>query len=115
MLKSALKNFLAFPGVKTIFILRSDGQVITGVGADAEIQEHLAAVVSFVVAESEALAMQLSQSRVLAVFVEFRDMMLASIPVKEDHFLVLITASDANIGKITYELNKNIPEIRSHI
>ena len=115
MLKSALKRFLSFPGVNTMLVIRSDGQVIEGMESDAAGQEQLGAVVSFVMAESQALAAKLSQSRVLTVFVEFHNLMLASIPIKDDLFLVIITAPDANTGQIAYELKKIMPEIRSYL
>ena len=115
MLKSALKRFLTFPGVHTVLVIRSDGQVVEGMESGAAGQEQLAAVVSFVMAESQALAAKLSQARVLTVFVEFRNMMLASIPIKDDLFMVIITTPDANTGQIVYELKKSMPEIRSYL
>jgi predicted regulator of Ras-like GTPase activity (Roadblock/LC7/MglB family) len=115
MLNSALKRFLSFPGVNTVLVIRSDGQIIQGVESDAAGQDQLAAVISFVMAESQALAAKLSQARVLTVFVEFRNMMLASIPIKDDLYLVMITAPDANTGQIAYELKKSMPEIRSYL
>ncbi|HUU75735.1 MAG TPA: roadblock/LC7 domain-containing protein [Methanoregulaceae archaeon] len=115
MLKSVLHRFFNIPGVKTVLIIRSDGHIIEDVESGDIDDDRLAAVTSFVMAESQVLAKQLGQPKISMIFIEFREILLSSIPLKDDLFLVVITTPAANIGQINYELKKNMEIICSYL
>jgi predicted regulator of Ras-like GTPase activity (Roadblock/LC7/MglB family) len=115
MLKKVLQRFFSLVGVTTVMVIDSEGRVIEEVGSDAmgSGKGQLAAVVSFLMAESGVMAIHLGQKSLSMVFVEFYDRCIISVPLKEDYFLVFLTRPDANVGKIQYELKKNQAQLLS--
>ena len=110
MERNELKRLFALEGVRMVLIIDPEGSVSEGMGAENIEGDQLAAVASFVMAESHAMATRLGDEQISMVFVEFRDMALLSIPLSGGNFLLLITLPSANVGQISYELKKN-PEI----
>jgi predicted regulator of Ras-like GTPase activity (Roadblock/LC7/MglB family) len=106
MLKNELKRLFSLEGVKMVLVIDPEGRVRDEMGASNIEGEQLAAVVSFVMAESRAMATRLGQEQISMVFVEFRELALVSVPLQEAYFLVVITHAGANIGQISYELKK---------
>lgn len=107
MPKKELQRLFSLEGVRMALIISPEGEVSEEMGATNIEGDQLAAVVSFVMAESRTMATRLGEEQVSMVFVEFRDMALLSVPLKGGHFLVLITHPSANVGQISYELKKN--------
>ncbi len=115
MPKNELQRLFSLDGVRMALIIDPDGGVFEEMGAANIEGDQLAAVVSFVMAESRAMATRLGEEQISMVFVEFRDLALLSIPLKGGHFLVLITHPSANVGQISYELKKNQEVIGSFL
>jgi len=107
MPKNELKRLFSLDGVRMAIIIDPEGGVSEEMGAENIEGDQLAAVVSFVMAESRAMATRLGEEQISMVFVEFRDMALLSIPLDGGFFLLLITHPTANVGQISYELKKN--------
>lgn len=88
-------------------VIDPEGEVEEEMGAENIDGDQLAAVVSFVMAESRAMATRLGDDQISMVFVEFRDIALLSLPLDEGYFLLLLTDPSANVGQISYELKKS--------
>lgn len=67
MVKQALQKLLVLDGVQSAMIIRKDGTVVGSVESGEGDEEQIAAVVSFVMAESSAMATQ-SVRRTCPVF-----------------------------------------------
>lgn len=106
-MKNELGKLFSLDGVTTVLIIDAEGHVVEGVDTAAIDERQLAAVVSFVMAESRVLATKLGRDPLTMIFVEFSDWALVSFPIREDLFLLVITKPSANIGQISYELKKN--------
>src|SRR5271157_807829 len=107
MLKDILHKFIIIDGVISVRVIRDDGEVVEGLETGDVDDKQLAAVVSFVMAESKAMALKLSKDPLTMVYLEFRDYMLLSAPLKEQFFIVVIIKPSANIALISTELKKN--------
>jgi predicted regulator of Ras-like GTPase activity (Roadblock/LC7/MglB family) len=107
MFEDILNKFIIIDGVSSVTIIRDNGEVVesqkTGDFDDAQ----LAAVISFVLEESKSMASKLGKEPLSMVFIEFRDHILLSAPLKEHIFIVLIAKPSANIAQINMELRKN--------
>ncbi|MCU0632472.1 MAG: roadblock/LC7 domain-containing protein [Methanolinea sp.] len=113
MLKKELQRLFSLEGVNMALVIDPEGRVSEEIGAASIDGNQLAAVVSFVMAESKTMATRLGHEQISMVFVEFRDMALLLFPLKKYYFLLLITHPSANIGQISYELKKNQEHICS--
>lgn len=107
MPKVDLKRIFSLDGVRMSLVIDPEGQVQEEMGAENIDGDQLAAVVSFVMAESRAMATRLGDDQISMVFVEFRDIALLSLPLEEGYFLLLLTDPSANVGQISYELKKS--------
>lgn len=108
MPKIDIKRIFSLDGVKMAIAIDPEGEVKEEMGAENIDGDQLAAVVSFVMAESRAMATRLGEDQISMVFVEFRDIALLSIPLDEGYFLLLLTDPSANVGQISYELKKSL-------
>ncbi|OPX71089.1 MAG: Roadblock/LC7 domain protein [Methanoregulaceae archaeon PtaB.Bin108] len=102
-----LKRIFSLDGVRMSLVIDPEGEVEEEMGAENIDGDQLAAVVSFVMAESRAMATRLGDDQISMVFVEFRDIALLSLPLDEGYFLLLLTDPSANVGQISYELKKS--------
>jgi predicted regulator of Ras-like GTPase activity (Roadblock/LC7/MglB family) len=107
MLKDILHKFIVIDGVTSVHVIRDDGEVVEGLTTRDIDDVQLAAVVAFVMAESKAMALKVSNDPLAMVYLEFRDYLLLSAPLKELLFIVVIVKPSANIALITAELKKN--------
>jgi len=107
MLKDILNKFIILEGVTSVTIIRDDGEVVDSLDTREIDDIQLAAVVSFVMAESKAMAQKLGKDPLTMVYLEFRDYMLLSAPLKDQLFIVVIAKPTANIALINAELKKN--------
>jgi|GEM_PF-864152 predicted regulator of Ras-like GTPase activity (Roadblock/LC7/MglB family) len=105
--KVDLKRIFSLDGVRMSLVIDPEGEVKEEMGAENIDGDQLAAVVSFVMAESRAMATRLGDDQISMVFVEFRDIALLSLPLEEGYFLLLLTDPSANVGQISYELKKS--------
>jgi predicted regulator of Ras-like GTPase activity (Roadblock/LC7/MglB family) len=107
MIKDILNKFIIIEGVISVTIIKDDGEVVEGLDTGEIDDAQLAAVVSFVMAESRAMALILGKDPLNMVYLEFRDNMLLSAPLKDQLFIVVIAKPTANIALINSELKKN--------
>jgi len=105
--KVDLKRIFSLDGVRMSLVIDPEGEVQEEMGAENIDGDQLAAVVSFVMAESRAMATRLGDDQISMVFVEFRVIALLSLPLEEGYFLLLLTDPSANVGQISYELKKS--------
>ena len=107
MLKDTLHKFIVIEGVTSVHVIRDDGEVVDGLETVEVDENQLAAVVSFVMAESKAMALKLCNDPLTMVYLEFRDYLLISSPLKDQLFIVIIVKPSANLALVTAELRKN--------
>ena len=107
MFEDILNKFIILDGVSAVTIIRDNGEVINSQKTDDFDDRQLAAVISFILEESKSLASKLGKEPLSMVFIEFRDHILLSAPLKDHIFIVLIANPGANIGQINIELKKN--------
>jgi len=107
MLKDILHKFILIEGVTSVHVIRDDGEVVEGLETVDVDNNQLAAVISFVMAESKAMALKLCNDPLTLVYLEFRDYLLLSSPLKDQLFIVVIVKPSANIALVTAELRKN--------
>jgi len=81
--KVDLKRIFSLDGVRMSLVIDPEGEVKEEMGAENIDGDQLAAVVSFVMAESRAMATRLGDDQISMVFVEFRDIALLSLPLEE--------------------------------
>jgi Uncharacterized distant relative of homeotic protein bithoraxoid len=111
MLEHILGKFLVLKGVSAVTLIHRDGEVIESEETIPLNEQAVGAVVSFVLAESAALAQGLEKDNFSMVIVEFEDLLLISSPLSDDIFIVIIAGAHANIGQVSYELRKIKDEI----
>ncbi len=107
MLRDILHKFIVIDGVISVHVIRDDGEVVEGLTTREIDEVQLAAVIAFVMAESKAMALKLSNDPLSMVYLEFRDYLLLLSPLKDQLFIVVIVKPTANIALITTELKKN--------
>jgi predicted regulator of Ras-like GTPase activity (Roadblock/LC7/MglB family) len=107
MLKDILHKFIAIDGVISVHVIRDDGEVVEGLTTREIDEVQLAAVIAFVMAESKAMALKVSNEPPVMVYLEFRDYLLLLSPLKGQLFIVVIVKPTANIALVTTELKKN--------
>ncbi|HVP94399.1 MAG TPA: roadblock/LC7 domain-containing protein [Methanoregulaceae archaeon] len=107
MLKDILHKFIVIDGVTSVHLIRDDGEVVDGLETGDIDDNQLAAVVSFVMAESKAMALKLCNDPLTMVYLEFRDYLLLSSPLTGQLFIVIIVKPSANIALVMAELKKN--------
>ena len=107
MLKDILHKFIVIDGVISVHVIRDDGEVVEGLTTRDIDEVQLAAVIAFVMAESKAMALKVSNDPLTMVYLEFRDYLLMSTPLKEQLFIIVIVKPTANIALVTAELKKN--------
>jgi predicted regulator of Ras-like GTPase activity (Roadblock/LC7/MglB family) len=107
MLRDILHKFIVIDGVISVHVVRDDGEVVNGLTTREIDEVQLAAVIAFVMAESKAMALKVSNDPLAMVYLEFRDYLLLLSPLKEQLFIVVIVKPTANIALVTTELKKN--------
>lgn len=107
MFEDILNKFIIIDGVSSVTILRDNGEVIESQKTGDFDDGQLAAVISFVLEESKSMASKLGKEPLSMVFIEFRDHILLSAPLRDHIFIVLIASPGANIAQINLELKKN--------
>jgi predicted regulator of Ras-like GTPase activity (Roadblock/LC7/MglB family) len=107
MLEDILNKFIIIDGVSSVTIIRDSGEVVESQKTGDFDDGQLAAVISFVLEESKSMASKLGKEPLSMVFIEFRDHILLSVPLKEHIFMVLIAKPSANIAQINLEIKKN--------
>ena len=106
MLKDTLHKFIVIEGVTSVHVIRDDGEVVDGLET-VEVDENQVGCCSFVMAESKAMALKLCNDPLTMVYLEFRDYLLISSPLKNQLFIVIIVKPSANLALVTAELRKN--------
>lgn len=106
MYEDVLNKFIILDGVSSGTIIRDNGEVIESQKTGDFDDDRLAAVISFVLEESKSMASKLGKEPITMVFIEFRDHILLSAPLKDHVFIVLIAKPGANIAQINMELKK---------
>jgi predicted regulator of Ras-like GTPase activity (Roadblock/LC7/MglB family) len=107
MFEEVLNKFIIIEGVSSATIIRDNGELVESQKTGDVDDSQLAAVISFVLEESKSMASKLGKEPLSMVFIEFRDHILLSAPLKEHIFIVLIAKPTANIAQINLELKKN--------
>lgn len=107
MFEDILTKFIILDGVSSATIIRDNGEVVESRNTGDFDDGQLAAVVSFILVESKSMASKLGKEPLSMVFIEFRDYIVLSAPLKEHVFIVLIANPSANIAQINLELKKN--------
>jgi predicted regulator of Ras-like GTPase activity (Roadblock/LC7/MglB family) len=107
MFEDILNKFIILDGVSSVTIIRDNGEVVESQKTGDFDDSQLAAVISFVLEESKATALKLGKEPLSMVFIEFRDHILLSAPIKDRLFIVLIAKPSANIAQINMEIKKN--------
>jgi predicted regulator of Ras-like GTPase activity (Roadblock/LC7/MglB family) len=107
MFEDILSKFIILDGVSSVTIIRDNGEVIISRKTGDFDDRRLAAVISFILEESKSMASKLGKEPLSMVFIEFRDHILLSAPLKDNVFIVLIANPGANIAQINMELKKN--------
>lgn len=106
MFEEVLNKFIILDGISSVTIIRDNGEVIESQKTGNFDDGKLAAVISFVIEESKSMASKLGKEPLSMVFIEFRDHIILSAPLKDHIFIVLIAKPTANIAKINLELKK---------
>ncbi len=107
MFDEILNKFIILDGVSSVTIIRDNGEVVESQKTEDFDDGKLAAEVSFVLEESKSLASKLGKEPLSMIFIEFRDHIILSAPIKDHLYIVLIALPGANIAKINIELKKN--------
>jgi predicted regulator of Ras-like GTPase activity (Roadblock/LC7/MglB family) len=103
-----LDHFLKFRGVLDAYLIRSDGSVITRAGYLETDTAGLLASISLLIAESGIIAGRIPNGSVSLIFLEFENKVVVIQEIDYNRFIVIIARIDANIGRISYRLKKEI-------
>jgi predicted regulator of Ras-like GTPase activity (Roadblock/LC7/MglB family) len=107
MVKETLNKFLILTGVTAVLVIGEKGDIIASVKSGGlSTPEAVAAAMSFVMAESYAVAHRVGKAEFLMVVIEFADYVLIAGALTEDKFLAIIAKTNANIGQISLEMKK---------
>ncbi len=112
-LKRALTDLSRVQGVQGVFVVSKEGFTIESVTASGAFDEEaLAAMVTAAIGSVEALGKELELGKPELVTLEFSGA-LALVDDLGEHAVVVIAEKGAVIGRLRYELKKQIPRIRS--
>ena len=111
MLNEVLGRFIILDGVSSATIIRDSGEVLYSRSTTDFNNAELGAVISFVLAESRAIALKVGNEPINRVFVEFRDYLIITEPLKDHVYIVLVAKPGANVAQINMELKKNMDKL----
>ncbi len=105
-LKSVLESFTKINGVTYVIMSNSQGETLESIGEvnrDFEMPALMAIDISELCSDfsSPYSSSELSQS-----FIEFKNMIVISIPIKSEYYLSIISSSEVNLGRIRLEIKK---------
>ncbi|MBN2734354.1 MAG: roadblock/LC7 domain-containing protein [Methanomicrobiaceae archaeon] len=111
MLKQILSEFLELDGVTAAVIAGRDGFVIeSAVSGDFNV-EALGAMASTGLVTSEAMARELGKETMNQIIIEMEEGPIIIAPLSKDEIIVIVAEKSVNVGRVRYELKKNLERI----
>lgn len=112
-LKRALTDLSRVQGVQGVFVVSKEGFTIESVTASGAFDEEaLAAMVTAAMGSVEALGKELELGKPEMLTLEFSGSLTLVSDIGE-HVVVLVAEKGAVLGRLRYELKKQLPRIRS--
>lgn len=105
--KDLLQKLFIIDGVTAVAVITDKGRVVESLETGTVDETQLAAVVSFVMAESGVMARKFGKEQLSLVYLEFRDRVLISVPLIGQFVIVFIAKPNTNIAHIRTELKRN--------
>ncbi len=112
-LKRALTDLSRVPNVQGVFIVSKEGFTVDSVtAAGAFDEEALAAMVTAAIGSVESLGKELELGRPEIITIEFSGS-ITLISDLGEHVIVLVADKGAVLGRLRYELKKQLPRIKA--
>ncbi len=112
-LKRALTDLSRVPGVQGVFVVSKEGFTIDSVTASGAFDEEaLAAMVVATLGSVESFGKELELGKIEIITVEFSGSVTLVSDLGEN-IVVLVAEKGAVIGRLRYELKKQLPRIRA--
>jgi predicted regulator of Ras-like GTPase activity (Roadblock/LC7/MglB family) len=111
MLRQVLGELQGIPGVLGSALVAEDGFIVESTGAELGIElDFLGGPAATALASARALAQELQRGEIEEVMVEYARGPLLMVPVK-NYFLLLLLDSVHSLGKVRFQLKRNLPQI----
>jgi predicted regulator of Ras-like GTPase activity (Roadblock/LC7/MglB family) len=107
MIKDFVNTLFILNGVIAVTFFKEDGQVVEELDKGDLSDQQLTTSLSFMMAESRAMALKIGNEPFTMVYVEFQDRILLSAPIKEQFFVVVVAKPTANIAQISSIIKKH--------
>ncbi len=112
-LKRALTDLSRIPKVQGVFVVSKEGFTIDSITTSGAFDEEaLAAMVTASVGSIESMGKELDLGKSEMITVEFSGH-IALIAELEENIVVLLAERGAVLGRLRYELRKQLPRIRA--
>jgi len=106
MSRDFVNTLFTLNGVMAVTFFKEDGQVVEELDKGDLSDQQLATSLSFMMAESRAMALKIGNEPFSMVYVEFQDRILLSAPVQDQYFVVVVAKPTANIAQISSIIKK---------
>ncbi len=107
MLKQILGEFLKVDGVSAAVVVGRDGFVIESAISGKIDIDALGAMASTGMGTSESMGNELGKGELKQLLVELEKGPIIMSPLSGDELIAIVADSEANVGRIRYELKKN--------
>ena len=106
-LNNLLRQLAGVNGIRAAMLVGREGFVIDGVSNSGEIDnEAIAATISAEISSAETMGGELEAGRLRQMMIEFEAGTIFIVSLGKDAILAAVTASDAIIGYVRYQLEK---------
>lgn len=106
-LHDLLHKLFIINGVTAVAVITGEGRVVESLETETVDDAQLAAVISFVMAESGVMARKFGKEHLSLVYLEFQDRVLISVPLNGQFVIVFIAKPNTNIAQIHAELKRD--------
>ena len=106
-----LYNLVKVEGIRAAVLVGRDGFVIGGAGNPGTDLDSIGAVISTGFGSSETMGRELDIGNMDQVMAEFDKGVLVITAIGKEDILVTVTAKNAVLGNIRYQVKKYAPEI----
>jgi len=101
-----MNDILKIRGVDGIFLIGNNGAVMSADGWLEPDTDGLSACSLRLIFESGMIADRVRDGPLIQIFLEFKDRILIIEEADHDRLIAVIASPDANIGQISYHMNK---------
>lgn len=115
MLKQVLGEFLSIPGVTVAALVGRDGFVIDMTTKTSLDRDAIGALGSSAMLFFEKGSLQMKSGKLRQMILEYQNGAIVLTPITDDEFLMILTDTLNNLGKISFLVQTTLPRVAAAI